>query len=43
MVEVLEEEGMKTLRRENNINEEEEEEEEGIKTLRRENCGGGCI
>ena len=39
MVEVLEEEGMKTLRRENNINEEEE----GIKTLRRENCGGGCI
>ena len=41
MVEVLEEEGMKTLRRENNINEEEEE--EGIKTLRRENCGGGCI
>ena len=40
MVEVLEEEGMKTLRRENNINEEEEE---GIKTLRRENCGGGCI
>ena len=38
-MEVLEEEGMKTLRRENNINEEEE----GIKTLRRENCGGGCI
>ena len=34
---VVEEEGIKTLRRENNKNEEEE----GIKTLRK--CGGGCI